>query len=257
MIPSLRVAASIGAALTLLVVSVAHAQSGSDGRWDRVDTRPQNIPMNALDMYDAVVGIAVGDRGVVRRTADSGRTWDVLQLARQATMRGVAYADARTAVAVGDSGVIVRSTDHAATWQTVPVSTTAALNAIAFVTSADGNIAGGDGSILRTTDAGASWSIVVAAGDDALNSIAFADRIGLAVGAGGAMLRSEDGGASWSRISSGTSAFLRHVRPAGEDRWLAVGDPWTVLVSTDRGRHGRRAPSIPRAGSSCRSRRFP
>ncbi len=60
--------------------------------------------------------IAVGERGAIIRSADSGETWEAIVSPTDATLTGVSFANATYGWAVGHDGVILHTRDGGDTW---------------------------------------------------------------------------------------------------------------------------------------------
>ncbi|MBK5092098.1 MAG: hypothetical protein JJE48_01095 [Actinobacteria bacterium] len=72
---------------------------------------------------DANTAWAVGDGGLILRTADGGATWSKQSSGTEADLRGICLLDSKTALAVDGSGlvgdkkgVIIKTTDVGNTW---------------------------------------------------------------------------------------------------------------------------------------------
>lgn len=147
---------------------------------------------------------AVGDRGTIVRTRDTGATWEVQPSGTSARLLDVFFLDdGQRGWAVGEQGVI-----------------------------------------LRTHDGGERWTQISPATDDSLVRIRFLEdaQRGWAVGENGTILHSDDGGQRWVRQSTGTGAHLADVQmmPDGK-RGSAVGAQATILTTQDGGVHWQRA----------------
>lgn len=97
-----------------------------------------------------------GAPGVVERSIDEGRTWEVRPTGTRATLHAVSAVSLEGAWAVGADGVVLRSRDGAV-WETRAfpeavdlVAVVARSHTVAVVTTRDGRR-------FETTDGGASW----------------------------------------------------------------------------------------------------
>ncbi len=136
------------------------ADSGSSLReWESL---PSNTGKNFHGIAvsdDGVVVIAVGRRGLVRRSVDGGKTWTDPGGVTPQDVNGVALSgDGETAILVGDDGLVRRSDTGGETWDPVTVETGEGrpkdINAVAL--SGDGRIAVlvGDRGLVRHSDTG-------------------------------------------------------------------------------------------------------
>jgi photosystem II stability/assembly factor-like uncharacterized protein len=62
---------------------------------------------------------AVGERGFVLVSDDTGKTWKALPSPVTRTLTGIAFKDARSGIAVGHGASVVRTEDGGQTWQAV------------------------------------------------------------------------------------------------------------------------------------------
>jgi photosystem II stability/assembly factor-like uncharacterized protein len=161
----------LGLVATFLVAAVTRAQRG--GPWKRVEVVTA-ASFRGLSVVSANVVWASGTQGTVVRTVDSGKTWDVRQVAGAETQdfRGIRAFDAENAV--------VMST---------------------------GNAEKGLATIYRTSDGGKTWALAFAprAAGVFFDSIAFWDRkrgvvVSDPVQGQFVMFRTADGGATWAQI---------------------------------------------------------
>jgi photosystem II stability/assembly factor-like uncharacterized protein len=115
--------------------------------------------LNAVHFVTRKVGWAVGEFGLVLRTADRGQTWvsqrhglDSPQLA------DIVFQDQRRGFAVGQKGTFIKTLDGGKQWFPVNVGTQQNLNKIFM----DGNrgVVVGNGVVLTTKNGGANWEPV-------------------------------------------------------------------------------------------------
>lgn len=106
--------------------------------------------------------IAVGEKGTILRTTDTGFNWENVSIPdtnvdfNSISQQGV-YNSTDVFVAVGTGGKIYKSTDMGATWQQKPSGTTSNLTSVFFLTPDSGIVAGDNGTIILTTNGGNSW----------------------------------------------------------------------------------------------------
>jgi hypothetical protein len=118
--------------VALAVPDVACAQSAQAGRvkkvfpaYTGVEVRQADATLRAVRFSPAGIGIAVGDLGVMLRTADGGETWTQIPSSIDAPLRDVLWLDERRVVVIGgwceeitgvDYGVVLSSTDGGETF---------------------------------------------------------------------------------------------------------------------------------------------
>ncbi len=191
----------------------------------------------------AVLGadiIAVGERGTILRSSDSGENWTALASPSSATLTGIAFApDGRTGWAVGHDAFIAVSTDGGVSWQKqwqgknleasfLDVGVIDARRAIAI---------GAYGLCMTTADAGKTWTVKKILEEDMhLNRITRGPTGTLYIaGEHGTLLRSRDEGETWQRIDSPYDGSFYGILPLDERTLLAYGLRGRVFRSTDDG----------------------
>jgi photosystem II stability/assembly factor-like uncharacterized protein len=141
-----------------------------------------------------------GSNGLVSRSSDGGKTWQVQLVIPNFTFNGLEAIDPLTAFGVGGfdlvgGGAVLRTLDGGSSWQDVsPVS--AGFRDIFFLDSRTGWVAGS--SLYKTTNGGTSWTRQF--GDDSteFTSVSFTDsHNGWAVGFANLVLHTTDGGQTW------------------------------------------------------------
>ncbi|MCP8467546.1 YCF48-related protein [Pseudomonas sp. ZM23] len=213
-------------------VPAAHAGNGVDVLAQPAVHGPQALHAVLQDVARAGERlVAVGERGVVLLSDDSGMTW------RQATavpvsvgLTAVQFIDARTGWAVGHAGVVLRSDDGGEHWTLqLDGKRAAALEQRAAEASDDA---------ARVASA---QRLVADGADKPLLALSFADaRHGLVVGAYGLALSTADGGRSWQsameRLPNRRGLHLYALARRGSDLYVA-GEQGLLLRSRDDGAH--------------------
>jgi len=231
-----------------------HSTDGGQ-TWKPVEV-PGNewITFKALSFVDLQHGWAVGGNGLVIRTANGGRSWELLKSPTTSELEAVYFVNSEVGYAGGTRGLLDRisgevtgsleilcTKDGGETWrrcykENEPISVfqiTSTSESTAFA------ITGGN-CLLRTDDQGTSWRAIPLT-VRYVAYIAFAPNgSGWVVGSGGTFLRSDDGGMTWQR-----PAFLSE--DFGNQDWnaiafnakgcgLAVGENNTLALTTDNGK---------------------
>lgn len=165
--------------------------------------------LNSVSFYDNLVGIAVGDLGIIYKTTNGGYNWSQLQSPTGTDLYDIAFF-AETAIAVGTLGRVIKSTDAGNTWTqlTVPVQNT--LRGVILYSMDDAIAVGSTGIILKTTTGGTDWTSIEAAGNNFLYDVAFDSYSGTIIvcGSGGTIMRSTNLGIAWSYRNSSTTRTL-------------------------------------------------
>lgn len=185
--------------------------------------------------------LAAGGSGYLGRSADGGKSFDVIHPDLGSLIRGVAW-DSRTdtLVGVGLDSTVVRSTDGGRTYhrQKLTLARGDELSAITFDPHSSAFVAGTtEGAIYRSTDGGLSFIRRGAAAKPVLQLLALGSGRILAVGSAEGLLLSTDGGNQF-RVAQGggTKTVLRRVtRAPNSPIVVAIGDGGTILRSANLG----------------------
>lgn len=127
--------------------------------------------LNSLSFINPSTGWAVGDRGVIWHTEDTGETWRQQTSPISCSLNAVFFVDAHHGWAVGGQcqpytgatrGVVLRSDDGGATWQQIPQPLLPSLSGIRFFDRDHGIAFGQSASyspsgVFSTRDAGTTW----------------------------------------------------------------------------------------------------
>lgn len=222
--------------LTLMIVFVTASMYS---QWHWQNPWPQGNALMNVWVFDSLNVLAVGDHGVVLRTADNGSLWDV-QYVKPDGIPSTAHFILGSLSFVGrDTGWVLggmyntsqpafvfRTIDGGRSWQHFSTIYREVFN-IFFVTDRIGWVVGNNrGNILKTTDSGYSW---IDQSNDLLMSMAnayFRDSLnGWVVGIHGFIAKTTDGGTTWIRqyLDRGDVAQLLSVQFVDSNNGWAVG----------------------------------
>lgn len=173
----------------------AMAEPAPEGGFASV-TKPDRLVL--LDL--ASVGkrlVVVGERGVIFRSDDEGKTWQGQRTATTRTLVAISFADEKIGVAVGHGGSLLRTEDGGISW-----------------------------TIVKVEEAGL---------DSLLGVTALGLHRFVAYGAFGLYIESNDGGKSWIRHRVISDEFDRHISKVIRinDKLLLVGESGTLATSAD------------------------
>ena len=194
----------------------------------------------ALSFASLNYGCAVGENGVVYRTAD-GVNWLERSSGFSEDLLGVSFPTQWRAWACGENGRIVWSNDYGETWDSLPSGTKADLRDICFVDIINGWAVGDSGKILGTSNGGLSWNPQVSGTTKNLSAVFFLNTSlgwvvgGFAPGEGQVILRTTNGGQTWSERPAVSNSCLRDVLFLSSTLGLCIGDGGLVIRSTDGG----------------------
>jgi hypothetical protein len=118
---------------------------------------PVATRLNDIVFSDSSAGFAVGDGGVILKTADAGDSWTLLASGTTKNINALAVTDGGDVWAVGDNGTILCSQNKGDGWLAMNIaSDTRDLYDVEFRDTL-GYITGEGGKILKTMDRGISW----------------------------------------------------------------------------------------------------
>jgi photosystem II stability/assembly factor-like uncharacterized protein len=193
--------------------------------------------------------VAVGERGAILRSTDSGANWSVIPTLSdaRATLTGVAVApDSPHGWAVGHDALILSTHDAGQTWikqhqgddlesSFLDVCALDAQRALAI---------GAYGLCLGTSDGGRTWAPRRIIDDDAhLNRLTRApDGTLYIAGERGTLLRSRDSGETWEPLKSPYDGSFYGILPLADGALLAYGLRGHVFRSTDAGETWQQIP---------------
>ena len=183
--------------------------------------------------------VAVGERGHILLSDDSGVTWRQVAGPTRATLTAVAFADRMRGWAVGHDAVVLHTGDGGESWSeqySDPEFETPLLDVL-FSDASTGFAVGAYGLFLETVDGGATWDQRWVTEDDFhFNAILnpAPDQWFMAGEAGG-LYRSDDGGQEWLVLDPPyLGSFFGALKP-GDDDLLAFGLQGTMFRSADAG----------------------
>ncbi len=183
--------------------------------------------------------VAVGERGHVLISEDSGKSWkQAAQVPTRATLTAV-YGVGKNIWAVGHDTTIIHSGDGGTTWevQFSDPAREAPLLDVYFSDAHTGYAIGAYGAYLTTADGGQTWHDGVLVDDDDfhLNAIIPLQADGLFIVAeGGTAYRSDDAGLTWKRLHLPYSGSMFGALYLSE-RIITFGLRGHVFASSDNG----------------------
>jgi photosystem II stability/assembly factor-like uncharacterized protein len=196
----------------------------------------------SVDVLHHDTALAVGDHGLIKKTADAGSSWTIQGGSDiSETFLGIDFIDREHAFAVGYSGRVLRTVDGGGTWIPTPAVTLQTLFAVSFVDTNTGTVVGEHGVIFRTSDGGQTWTRQDSGRAAFLLSVSFADaQTGTTVGSNGVILHTTNGGDTWTSQSSGVPNYLYGVTFTDPATGTAVGtarsgSEATILRTTNGG----------------------
>lgn len=190
--------------------------------------------------------VATADSGIIARTNNSGRSWEIIEGISKYRINAVAARDC-TYIGVGQYGNMIRSADNGVTWQPVQTATQVDLHTVFMLDKLRGWAAGDIGIILRTEDGGENWYPLTQEKDgEMFTKINFSDQSnGFAVGLDNnykppipILKRTSDGGKTWEYVQDAVlSQFPELTKIALLDgkTGFAIGANGLIAKTTDGG----------------------
>jgi photosystem II stability/assembly factor-like uncharacterized protein/tetratricopeptide (TPR) repeat protein len=209
----------------------------------------EDARLRAVAFIDTDRGWAVGDQGVIWRTSNAGRSWELQPSGVSCSLTDVFFVDSRHGWIVGGwthpythqtTGVVLRTQDGGETWSHIPGMILPRLHRVRFFTPRDGVALGASSAlfpsgIFRTIDGGRSWNLMP--GSEARHSHT-GDMIdmqsGSLAGSQGELVGLAFGHSQPARTPPLAQRDVRDLRLGGAEGWL-VGDQGLVLVSRNGG----------------------
>jgi photosystem II stability/assembly factor-like uncharacterized protein len=226
---ALRTALAAAVALSLAVPATGA------GFTDVLDMPAQMSPLAAKSLLQGVARagnrlVAVGQRGHVVVSSDSGATWKQSPVPVSSDLTAVFFVDDRQGWAVGHDGVIIHSADGGDTWQ-LQLDGRKANDLL--VAAMEHKLAAEPSSATAKALLGEAQRYKEQGADKPFLDVWFADaKTGYAVGAYNLIFRTEDGGATWTpwfdRTDNPKFFNLYAIRPAANDLYI-VGESGLVL----------------------------
>lgn len=190
--------------------------------------------------------VAVGERGHVLRSSDSGKNWQQVITPTTALLTAITFADAEHGWAVGQNATILATVDGGASWKLqfetsqLPEDDDAAdspLLSISCISTTSCVAAGAYGLFLKTDDGGANWQRhYVKEGDRNVYAIRMLDADNIVIaGEAGSLLTSADGGAEWIALMPPYDGSFFGFTVAPDNSWILFGLRGHVLRSEDKG----------------------
>jgi photosystem II stability/assembly factor-like uncharacterized protein len=195
------------------------------------------LALDAVSADGALV--AVGGRGHILISEDSGASWQQAVVPTRATLTGVSFYNRKLGWAVGHDSVILRTQDGGATWERVnwAPEDEAPFFDVWFADADTGFAIGAYGSFFETTDGGASWDSRYISDDDwHLHQMVQSDSGRLYIAAeAGSVYRSDDGGESWIKLPSPYEGSFFGILPLDGESLLLFGLRGNLYRSDDAG----------------------
>jgi photosystem II stability/assembly factor-like uncharacterized protein len=184
--------------------------------------------------------VAVGERGIIIYSDDSGNTWKQADVPTSVTLTAVSFPSPKNGWAVGHSGIVLHSTDSGKTWTRVMEGVSAAK--LIFETAkanADSKGSADQTAQMQLSKAQIFVDDVKEGPDKPFLDVYFKnDNEGFIIGAYGLIFHTKDGGNTWQpwldHTENEAGLNLYAIR-ASENAYYIVGEQGLFLASTDDG----------------------
>ena len=219
--------------ITLMAFSLCRVEGVIAAVFDAID-RPaieSNLGAHSVLLSVTSVGdhfVAVGERGLILRSDDDGKSWHQLSSPVSVTLTGVSFFDDENGYAIGHGGIVLRTTNAGNDWK---VQLNGRQLAEKLLQQAEESK---DEESIRQA------KLLIADGPDKpfLDLLVLGRDHLVVVGAYGFAFESNDGGQSWTswmdRIDNPFGLHLYSIRKQGE-RILVAGEQGFVALSMDNG----------------------
>ena len=180
--------------------------------------------------------LAVGERGHILLTTDSGKNWRQVATPTRRTLTGVFLIDGQVAWAVGHQSVILKSGDGGETWAkaNAEIDPETAYLDILFLDAKTGFIVGSYGKFLSTSDGGERWVETKQDDDPHLSHIIPAPGGGLwLTGEFGTVRRSGDRVRRWEPLATPYEGTFFGALPLAKGGAVVFGLRGNIFRSED------------------------
>lgn len=187
-----------------------------------------SVLLSVTSVGDHFVAVAVGERGLILRSDDDGKSWHQLSSPVSVTLTGVSFFDDENGYAIGHGGIVLRTTNGGNDWKVQ-------LNGLQL---AEKLVQQAEESKDEESIRQAKWLIADGPDKPFLDLLVLGRDHLVVVGAYGFVFESIDGGQTWAswmdRIDNPFGLHLYSIRKQGE-RILVAGEQGFVALSMDDG----------------------
>lgn len=187
-----------------------------------------------IDFLDSLMGIIVGQSGIVAKTIDGGENWSLLETNYNSSIREFCFIDADILIANTDYG-IYKSSDGGYNWEqkfNIPTWFVDFINSdIGFATEFSNLMTG---KLFKTTNSGESWTLSKEF-DERVTEIQFLnENTGYVLGMF-SVYKTLDGGSTWVKKGIGTNSLMYSFYFTDQSTGFAIGEASCVYKTVDSG----------------------
>ncbi len=198
---------------------------------------PRSLLLDVARAGDRLV--AVGERGHILLSDDSGVTWRQAPVPSRATLTAVSFVDPMRGWAVGHDAMVLHTGDGGESWseQYADPDFETPLMDVRFADAGTGFAVGAYGLFLETIDGGRNWGQRWVTEDDFhFNAILHpAPEQWFMAGEAGGLYRSDDGGLEWQVLDPPYQGSFFGALDLGADDLLVFGLQGNLFRSGDGG----------------------
>jgi len=183
--------------------------------------------------------IAVGERGIILKSDDSGVTWVQVKSPVDVTLTGITFSSKKSGWIVGHESTILKTTDGGNSWEIsrYQPEDERFYMSVNFMTADRGYVLGTDGELWVTEDGGNSWGLTVLSVEEWYQNHLFAiekiSNTSLVVGERGGIFTKGIEQKDWLTISSPYEGSFFGVNKVGED-FLVFGMSGNLYLLNSR-----------------------
>ncbi|MEW6196740.1 MAG: YCF48-related protein [Bacteroidota bacterium] len=169
--------------------------------WIVLNSVPVASALNDIFAFNSQTAIAVGNNGIIIKTANGGDTWTALEVTSNVNLYSIYFVNSQIGWIAGNDRTILKTTNGGESWfQQFSTMSNRHAKDIFFINENTGWFVCRDdwftsiAIVYSTNDGGNSWSSHLTGSSWNYNSICFVSAIqGLIVGGGGNIFKSNDG----------------------------------------------------------------
>lgn len=152
--------------------------TSAQDNWTWLNPKPMGYTINGATVIPGTsTVIAVGAKGVILKSTDSGTSWTLLRSGYLQSLSSVSFPTSTVGYATGDAAVVIKTTDGGETWNTITSpGGSGNFTQVQFVSETGGFINEKQGpKIHKTTDGGLSWTTYLTSSHGNINSFEMKD----------------------------------------------------------------------------------
>jgi len=196
-----------------------------------------SVGINDILFANEETGFAVGNKGIVLETTDSGKTWQKSIPDSNSSFKSLFITQNKKVFIVGENGTLFSKDQSEKKWNKIEIKSKNTFNTIHFIDNQNGLIVGSKGEILRTSDGGKSWIKTVTPVENLLFDVDFTSKQrGIAVGWKGTFLETTDGGYKWQAVAPFTNKYIKAVDFMDDKVGIAVCGGGKIYRTNDSGK---------------------